>query len=165
MSELPRPTPATPEALAAFLDTARKACPDEHIGAKARPRCIGFNHQTVNNILAVVQSGAKTGTFSPVWLHEKKPETRPTIAELMALCDYDGNPKILLQIVGLDLVKWRDIGSEHTKLDGPAVRALDVWKPMHWKLWSGQLAELGVTAAEDMPICVERFRVIYPKTP
>jgi uncharacterized protein YhfF len=163
MSDVPKPTPPKVEALKAFLAEARAACPGEHIGDVVRPRCIGFNAQTADNILAVVASGDKVGTFSPVWMHEKKPETRPAIGELVALCSFSGEPKILVTTVRLDLVKWRDIGLEHTAIDGPAVRALDVWKPMHWKLWTGQLAEFGVQSTEDMPVCVERFRVLYKK--
>ena len=163
MSDVPRPTPATKEALNAFLADARAALPHENIGTAVRPRCIGFNAETANNILAVIASGEKTGTFSPVWMHEKKPETRPFIAELVALCDFSGAPKILVTTVRLDLVKWRDIGPQETAIDGPAVRALEIWKPMHWKLWTGQLAEFGIQSTEDMPVCVERFRVLYKK--
>ncbi|MBL8629756.1 MAG: ASCH domain-containing protein [Rhodospirillaceae bacterium] len=161
MSDVPKPTPPKVEALKEFLAAARRANPTEQIGDIARPRCIGFNADTANAILAVVASGEKTGTFSPVWMHEKKPETRPFIADLVALCDFAGTPKILVTTVRLDLVKWRNIGPEHTAIDGPAVRAVDVWKPMHWKLWTAQLSEFGIQSTEDMPVCVERFRVLY----
>ncbi len=161
MSDVPRPTPAKVEALKDFLAAARKANPSEHIGDVVRPRCIGFNAETANTILSLVASGDKTGTFSAVWMHEKKPETRPFIADLVALCDFSGVPKILVTTTRLDLVKWHEISTEHTAIDGPSVRALDVWKPMHWKLWTGQLAEFGVQSTEDMPVCVERFRVLY----
>lgn len=165
MSNVPKPTPANPAALSAFLDTCRTALPNERIGSQVRPRCIGFGHESVNKILNIVASGNKTGTFSLVWLHEKKPETRPFIAEQVALCTYDGQPKILLQTTGLELTAWRDIGPQHTALDGPAMREVSAWREVHWKLWSGQLAEVGMQAVDDMPVCVERFRVAYPKIP
>ncbi|MBL8644446.1 MAG: ASCH domain-containing protein [Rhodospirillaceae bacterium] len=161
MSGAPKPTPASPAAIAAFLARARNVLPAEHIGETARYRCIGMNADTANLILNVIAAGDKVGTFSPVWLHEKKPETRPYIADLVALCDFAGVPKILVTTTRLDLVTWRDIGLEHTAIDGPSVRALEVWRPMHWKLWTAQLAEVGVTSDEDMPICVERFRVLH----
>jgi uncharacterized protein YhfF len=165
MSNTPKPTPATPAAISAFLDTCRAALPAERIGHQARPRCIGFGTESVNKILNIVASGNKTGTFSLVWMHEKKPETRPFIAELVALCTYDGIPKVLLETTRLDLTTWRDIGPEHTALDGPAMREVSAWREVHWKLWSGQLAEAGLQASDEMPVCVERFRVVYPKVP
>ncbi|MDX2143667.1 MAG: ASCH domain-containing protein [Rhodospirillaceae bacterium] len=165
MSDIPKPTPAKPEAITAFLDACRAAMPHERIGAQARPRCIGLNAETAATILNIVAAGNKTGTFSLVWLHEKKPETRPYIAEQVVLCDYAGNPKILLRTTGLELVAWRDIGPGHTALDGPSMRDVTAWRKVHWQLWSGQLAAVGLTASEDMPVCVERFKVVYPKIP
>jgi uncharacterized protein YhfF len=165
MSDLPRPTPAKSEDIARFLDLCRGALPHERIGDHARPRCIGLNAETAAAILEIVAAGNKTGTFSLVWLHEKKPETRPYIAEQVVLCDYFGRPGILLVTTGLELVSWRDIGPQHTALDGPAMREVAAWRQVHWRLWSGQLAEVGLAASEDMPVCVERFRVVYPRVP
>jgi len=165
MSNVPTPTPATPEAMTAFLDAARAAVPEAQVGPTARPRCIGLNPQTTATILNIVAAGEKVGTFSMVWMHEKKPETRPFIAEQVVLCDYDGTPKILVRTTGLELVAWRDIGPQHTAIDGPGVRDLAAWRPVHWRLWSAQLEQLGLKASEDMPICVERFQVLYPKVP
>lgn len=159
MSE--HPTPASPEAIAAFLDAARKAVPGARISPVTRQKCIGGSPDIVERILAGVRAGDKTGTFSPVWLHDHKSETRPTIAENLVLCDFHGTPRILLTTTALEVVAWRDIGPQHTALDGPAIRALDVWRPMHWNLWKGQLAQFGVEATEDMPICVEKFSVLY----
>jgi uncharacterized protein YhfF len=41
------------------------------------------------------------------------------------------------------------------------VRPLDVWRRVHVPYYSQVLAGLGLAFAEEMPVCVERFELVY----
>jgi uncharacterized protein YhfF len=54
-----------------------------------------------------------------------------------------------------------DIGSDVTKLDGPPVQDINIWKPLHRDYWNGLLLEYGKECTDDMPVIVEPFKLVY----
>ncbi len=155
-------TPPSKSSLDQFMQDSNAALPDENGITPARIRCIGWNVETSNSICDHVVAREKIGTFSVPWLHESHPETKPNIGEFVVLADYEGVPRALLQVIALRLVKFKDIDETHTGLDGPSVRALDIWRPMHTKYWNGMLEELGKEVEAEMPVIVEEFVCRYP---
>ena len=53
------------------------------------------------------------------------------------------------------------IGSEETALDGPPVRDIEIWKPLHFEYWNGLLGEYGKRCSDKMPVIVEPFELVY----
>jgi hypothetical protein len=45
-------------------------------------------------------------------------------------------------------------------VDGPPVRALAIWKPLHTRYWNGMLTPFGLQVTADMPVLVERLQLI-----
>ena len=48
-----------------------------------------------------------------------------------------------------------------TGLDGPSVRDVEIWKPLHQRFWDGELAPYGLAVTDKMLVLVERFELIY----
>jgi uncharacterized protein YhfF len=40
------------------------------------------------------------------------------------------------------------------------VRPIEIWKPIHVTFFSNELEKIGKTFVEDMPITVEKFKVV-----
>ncbi len=60
------------------------------------------------------------------------------------------------------MISFGEIDSGVTCIDGPPVRDPDVWIPLHQDYWNGMLAEYGKVCSDDMPVLVEKFKLVYP---
>jgi uncharacterized protein YhfF len=77
------------------------------------------------------------------------------------LVSYDGIPKVVVQITGVYETTFGNISLNDTSLDGPPVRSLDVWIPLHTEYWNGLLSKYNLACTSDMPVLVEKFKFIY----
>ncbi len=158
--------PAGPErpsgaALEAFWAAASAANPG--IGDDYEVRWFGIDAKTTRGIFDYIQSGAKTGTYTLPWLLEKTGQPRARDGDYVVLIDYDGTPTLLLRMVSQETVAFGAIDARITGLDGPSVRDVEVWKPLHQKFWDGELAAYGLSVTPDMPVLVERFALVYAR--
>ena len=158
--------PATPDmaAVAAFWQSAMRASPDTVRGDAYRVRAIGNTPEAMSSILGHVLRGDKRGTFSLPWLHAKNPANAPKVGDYVVLVGFDGKPAALVTTTELEHVTYDTITGAHTAIDGPGVRDLTVWKGVHQPHWTKQLAAVGLQFANDMPVIVEHFKLLYPST-
>ena len=77
------------------------------------------------------------------------------------LVSYDGIPKVVVQITSVYETTFGEISLNETLLDGPPVRDLDVWIPLHTEYWNGLLLKHNRACTADMPVLVEKFKFIY----
>ena len=131
------------------------------IGDDFQVRSLGGNEQSAEIILNLIKQGKKTGTFSLPWIANAKNYDETISGKNVILCDYHLFPKVLVQIVNPILTKFGDINANFTRLDGPAVRDVLVWKKVHRDYWNGLLGEFGKVCSDDMPVIVEPFKLIY----
>ena len=87
------------------------------------------------------------------------PKTTPNTP--IMLVSYDGIPKVVVQITGVYETTFGNISLNDTSLDGPPVRDLDVWIPLHTEYWNGLLSKHNLSCTSDMPVLVEEFKFIY----
>jgi uncharacterized protein YhfF len=156
------PAPADTAAVAAFWAEARAARPDVVKGERYRTRAIGTTRDTMSLILQHVRNGEKRGTFSLPWLHEKVPGSAPVEGDYVILLDFDGKPGALVTTMSLEHLTYQTITAAHTAIDGPSVRELEKWQAIHKPHWTKQLADHGLAFADDMPVVVEHFTLLYP---
>ncbi len=154
---------ATPEdsKLDAFYSEAIAALPLQKLPPDYQVRWIGANDEVTRNILDLFRSGDKTGsvTLPDVVKHTGQPEA--TVGDTTILINFDGSPGILIRTIKIEEVAFGEITEEHTALDGPKVRALDVWLPLHEPYFNMLLAPAGKTVQPDTPIWFETFEVLY----
>lgn len=153
-----RPSPA---ALNAFWAEAQKAKPG--LGDDYEVRWFGIDEKTTKGIFNHIRTDNKHGTFTLPWLLEKTGQPVTKVGTLITLIDYDGAPTLVLRITGNEVVKFGDIDERVTGLDGPPVRDVAVWKPVHRDFWNGELKKHGMAVSDDMPVLVERFELVYAK--
>ncbi|MEM7280377.1 MAG: ASCH domain-containing protein [Pseudomonadota bacterium] len=148
-------------AIKAFFEQARAM--DETLPEDYQVRWIGGDSDTTEAILAHIVSGEKTGTVSLPWVAERRGCAPPKSGDAMVLIHFDGSPAIVLRIIDVKTVAYQDIRIEHTSLDGPAVRALDIWMPIHTRYFEMLLQPYELEVTGDMPVWFETFSPVYPK--
>ena len=147
------------ELLDSFWQQAINAVPE--IARDHQVRSIGIDEETTDLIIEFIKTGEKKGTYSLPWLIEAEgyPKTNPNTP--IMLVSYDGIPKVVVQITGVYETTFGNISLNDTSLDGPPVRDLDVWIPLHTEYWNGLLSKHNLSCTSDMPVLVEEFKFIY----
>ena len=161
MTYLP-PGCATPKIaeLDAFWAAARAAATldSEHY----QVRWIGLDHASTEEVLELIASGDKTGTYTLPWIVGQTSQPAPAIGDTIIMIDFEGHPRQLVQLTHIERVDFGAITTAHTAIDGTPVRDLAIWKPLHTSYWNMLLAPFGRSVSDDMPVWVEQFRLLYP---
>lgn len=147
------------EQLDIFYNNARKALgaiPEYH-----EVRSIGIDRESTGQILQFIQLEEKVGTFSLPWISDAEDYSETLPGTHIILTGYDGIPKALVRITEIIKVKFGSISYEDTKIDGPPVRELKIWKPLHTKYWNKLLSNYGKECSDEMPVIVEHFKLVY----
>ena len=140
------------ELLDSFWQQAINAVPE--IARDHQVRSIGIDEETTDLIIEFIKTGEKKGTYSLPWLIEAEgyPKTNPNTP--IMLVSYDGIPKVVVQITGVYETTFGNISLNDTSLDGPPVRDLDIWIPLHTEYWNDLLSKYNLACTSDMPVPV-----------
>lgn len=125
-----------------------------------RIRSIGSSPASTEIITKLILDGQKTGTFTSPWMYEGDRSITPVIGGYSVLVDSTDTPRALLKTTGLMTLPFDQITEKETAVDGPAVRPLDVWRPIHVTFFNNELKQRGRSFAQDMPVTVETFEVV-----
>ena len=147
------------ELLDAFWQQAIKAVPE--IARDHQVRSIGIDEETTDLIIDFIKAGEKIGTYSLPWLMEAEGHPKAMPDTPIILVSYDGIPKVVVQITSVYETTFGEISLNDTSLDGPPVRDLDVWIPLHTEYWNGLLSKHNGACTADMQVLVEKFKFIY----
>lgn len=155
-------TPPDEEALDAFWQRARTALGDRNLPDSYQVRRIGGDEASTRIILESVRSGNKTGTVTLPWVVENSGQAEPKAGDAIILINFDGSPALLIRITGIREVLFGDVSEKETAQDGPAVRALDIWKPMHQAYFDRLLEPFGLAVSDETPLWFEKIELLYP---
>ena len=144
-----------------FWRVAKQEVTQAKLGDDYQVRWIGLNDETTKQILELIQTGDKTGTFTLPWIVARTDQAPPKSGDAIILVDFDGKPKQLVRLSTVDEVPFGKITSEHTAIDGTPVRGLDVWKPLHTQFWNQMLEPFDLSVCDDMPVLIEKFELLY----
>jgi uncharacterized protein YhfF len=147
--------------LNSFWDDARRALAGVLLPDAYQVRWIGLDADTTRQVIELIQAGDKTGTFTLPWIVERTGQPEPAVGDPIILVDFDGHPRLLVRLTGIEEVAFGKITAAHTAIDGTPVRALDVWKPLHTSYWNSMLAPHGLVVTDDMPVWIEPFDLYY----
>jgi uncharacterized protein YhfF len=126
-------------------------------------RWIGLDGPTTRQILDLIRTGDKTGTFTLPWIIERTGEPAPAVGDHIVLIDFDGTPTLLVRLEEIREVRFGEVTAADTAIDGSPVRDLAVWKPLHTQYWNALLLPFGLAVSAEMPFWAERFSVVYPE--
>ncbi len=158
----PGPARPDPEELQRFWDACRSQCPALAHAPRCRVRWIGLDQQSTAQVIALIEAGDKTGTFSLPWLLERTGLALPRAGDPIILIDFNGRPRLLVRLTTVYARLFGEMTAADTAIDGSPVRNLDVWKPLHTAYWGQQLALFGLSVSDEMPVLIEVFELLYP---
>jgi uncharacterized protein YhfF len=153
-------TPPDPSELEAFWGSARDALPAAMLGDAYQVRWIGLDDDSTRQILELIRAGDKTGTYTLPWIVENTGQPTPAIGDTIILVDFGGHPQLIVRLTEIETVPFGQISETHTAVDGPPMRDLAIWKPLHTRYWNGLLEPYGLTVSDEMPVWVEKFDLL-----
>jgi uncharacterized protein YhfF len=151
---------ATMNAVPDFWARCKRALPREPLGERFTVRRMGNSPAMCETLLQLITSGQKTGGFSRPEELEAAGLT-PRSGDYVVLTDFAGAPRCLVQMEECVLLKFSEIGPEHTACESPAARDLDVWRGIHRGYWTPILEAEGRAFTDDLPVLFQRFRLLY----
>lgn len=152
--------PAQPNS--ADIDAFWERAGEQHkdLGDDYQVRSLGIDAETTTQILEYIKTRDKVATFSLPWVIEANGFPHPEPGTPIVLCDYDGQPHLIVRLTDVRETTFSEIGYAESSLDGPPVQDPDVWIPLHRQYWNGLLAAYGRECTDDMPVLIEPFDYI-----
>jgi uncharacterized protein YhfF len=147
--------------LETFYDNARRECVSADLADDFSVRWIGVDDTTTASILEHVRRGDKTGSVTVPQVVEYNGQDQSRVGDAVVLITFDGTPAVLVRITHVDVVAFGDVKEQHTALDGPGVRAIDIWKPLHEGYFNMLLAPQELVCDATTPIACETFELLY----
>lgn len=141
----------------AFWSTARRHNPDLPV-AMPEAWAFGATPEHADDLLALVLSGAKTGTASALWDIEANDESVPEVGELSIILDGRDRPRALIETTAIDIVPFAEVTAEHAHAEGEGDRTLAAWRDIHEHFWQ-EHGQRGF--APEMPVVCEHFRLLF----
>ena len=142
----------------------QRACAESqhtNLTAAYEPRWIGLDDPTTEEVIELIRSGDKTGTFTLPWIIEHTDQPIPAVGDAIILVDFKGHPRLLVRLTDITTVAFGDITTAHTRIDGTPVRDLAIWKPLHTGYWNNLLAPYQLEVSPTMPVLVEKFELLH----
>ena len=113
-----------------------------------------------DELLGLVLSGVKTATAGALWDYENDDDPLPEVGTLSILLDGAGHPRALIEATDVRVVPFDEVDEEHARLEGEGDLSLAHWRAAHERFFT-QVATDERGFQPDMPVVLERFRVVY----
>ncbi len=127
-------------------------------------RRIGNSAELVDQVLELVISGEKTGTFSlPGELARQGP--LPRAGDYFILTRFDGSAACLVVLEECEEVPFDKISQRHIEVEAVAVRDLKLWQDFHRQYWTKVLEAQGEVFKESQALLAQRFKLLEVAAP
>lgn len=123
-------------------------------------RRIGRTRDMCEQLLELIVSGEKTGTFS-LPREFLEPHGIPSVGDYLILTHFDGSPGCIVLVDAVEVLPFSDIGLAHVACEGPGARDLEVWRTIHRHYWTGSLESSGEKFRDDMPVVYQHFKLVH----
>lgn len=120
----------------------------------------GGTPEEADALLDLVLAGTKTATSGALWDYEGEDEPLPEPGTLSILLDGSGTPRALIEATEVSVVPFAEVDAEHAFLEGEGDRSLTHWRAVHQRFFV-DVATHDHAFAPDMPVVLERFRVLH----
>ncbi|WP_089154758.1 ASCH domain-containing protein [Micromonospora sp. NBS 11-29] len=104
----------------------------------------------------LVLSGAKTATAGLTGEYAEENEELEHVGERLALVDDDDTLVGVVEVTGVDVVRFADVPWEFARAEGEGDRSIEEWRAGHGAYWARQ----GTPVTDDSRIVCIRFRLV-----
>ena len=117
----------------------------------------GGTPEQADELLALVLDGHKTATASALRDYDAEQGALPAAGALGVVLDGAGHPRALIETTEVTVVPFDQVPAEHAEAEGEGDLSLADWRARHEAFFGADGAEF----APDMPVVLERFRVLH----
>ncbi|MCW2839585.1 MAG: hypothetical protein JWR55_1068 [Aeromicrobium sp.] len=122
----------------------------------------GATPEQAGALVDLVLDGTKTATAGAQWDYEHEDEPLPRVGDLAIVLDGAEHPRALIEVTQVDVVPFGQVDAEHARREGEGDRSLVHWRTVHERFFT-EHATHDRGFSPDMPVVLERFRVLYPR--
>lgn len=134
----------------------------EAAGATYTSWHFGTGGAMADELVDLVLEGRKRATAGALWIYEKENEPTPEIGDFSIVTDGSGIARCIIRTTGVAIVPFDEVDEDFAATEGEGDSSLAYWREGHWKYFTAELAEAGLSVSPDMPVVCERFEVVYP---
>jgi uncharacterized protein YhfF len=127
----------------------------------------GDNPALIDELLALVLHGPKRATASLLTEFEAKGEPLPVVGGHSVVLDSDGRPRCVVRTSEVQIAPFSQVDEAFAFAfdEGEDDRTLESWREGHRRYFGRVCARLGRPFAEDLPVVLERFELVWAPPP
>lgn len=149
----------------AFWQAACRAVPGLPATAEYQVWHFGDSERLARELAELVLHGPKRATAGLLWDTELDPAMSPVQGGYSLVTDHAGAPLLVIRTTQVEIRPYGEVDDDFAAAEGEGDGSLRYWREAHWAYFSRRCAALGRAPAEDMPVVLERFALIYPAGP
>lgn len=145
-----------------FWRAACRTVPDLPQDAAFQVWHFGDSVKLAHELAELVLRGPKRATAGLLWDAEADPTMMPVLGGYSLVTDHAGAPLLIIRTTQVDIRPYDQVDADFAAAEGEGDGSLEYWRAAHWASFTRRCASLGRAPAEDMPVILERFALIYP---
>lgn len=125
----------------------------------------GDSDALAQELAAVVLAGTKRATAGAVWSFEAAGKPLPRPGDLSVVTAWSGQPLAVIRTTRVELMPFDRVTAEFAAAEGEGDGSLDFWRRVHTAYFGRECARVGRVFSVHMPVCCERFELVYAPAP
>ncbi|OON33097.1 MULTISPECIES: ASCH domain-containing protein [unclassified Micromonospora] len=121
-----------------------------------RSLALGTPGELRERLNSLVLAGAKTATAGLTDEYAEEGEELEHVGERLALVDDHDAPVGVVEVTGVDVVRFADVPWDFARSEGEGDRSIEEWRAGHAAYW----ARVGTPVTDDSRIVCVRFRLV-----
>ena len=109
----------------------------------------------------LVLTGEKRATAGLLWSYQAENEAVPEVGQLSVITNWSGEPRCVTEVIEVEIKPFNEVTADFAFEEGEGNKSLGFWREVHWKFFSEECYQLGLVPSEDMPVVLEKFKVVY----
>lgn len=129
--------------------------------AECRYEAWCYGSSAADELAYLTAAGIKTATASAYPLYELEEEPLPGEGEYNIILLTDGTALCVTRTTRVYVCPFEAVSPEHAWREGEGDRSLAYWRSVHQAFFAEEMASVGMTFSEEMPVVCEEFEVVF----
>jgi uncharacterized protein YhfF len=125
----------------------------------------GDSEALAQELAELVLAGTKRATAGAVWAFEAAGKRLPRPGDLSVVTTWSGRPLCVIRTTRVELMPFDRVTAEFAAVEGEGDGSLDFWRRAHTAYFGRECARVGRVFSVHMPVCCERFELVYAPAP
>jgi uncharacterized protein YhfF len=122
----------------------------------------GDNPAMADDLSELVLHGPKRATAGLELAYERENEAVPRPGDHWVVVDGQGQPVCVIRTTEVQIKPLNQVDAAFAWDEGEGDRSLAYWQEAHRRFFTRYCQQVGVPFADDLPVVLERFEVVWP---